>query len=180
MLQGRIWGNRVLQDVLWCRHKGSRKLLLWVRGVRDRAGFRDRVLPLPPRRGAAPPRPLPPWAGRTGVGARQCGTGGQGSAWGRPTAAPLAAQGCGSPSADPRGGGILEPALHSASAVIGRGGGAQPSTAAPAATGSDGDLGTVAPRRIPHRMEAQVLLSRRDALGGQGGKGLNISVYSCI
>ena len=60
----------------------------------------------PLRHGAAPP-PLPPWAGRAGTGARQCGTRGQGSAWGRPTAAPLAAQGCSSPSADLRGGGGL-------------------------------------------------------------------------
>ena len=39
----------------------------------------------------------------------------------RPSAAPLVAQGCGSPSAGPRGG-AFEPGLHSASAVIGRGG----------------------------------------------------------
>ena len=43
------------------------------------------------------------------------------------------------------------------------------------------DLGRVAPRRIPHRMEAQVLPSRRDTLGGAGGgKGLCLSVYSCM
>ena len=40
------------------------------------------------------------------------------------------------------------------------------------------DLGRVAPRRIPHRTEAQVLPSRRDTLGGAGGgKGL---IYLCI
>ena len=74
-----------------------------------------------PPPGAAQPPLLPPWAGRAGAGARQCDTGGQGSAWGRPSGAPRAAQGCGSPSAAPRGG-ALEPGLHSASAVIGRGG----------------------------------------------------------
>ena len=30
-------------------------------------------------------------------------------------------------------------------------------------------VGRVAPRKMPCRMEAQVLLSRRDTLGGQGG-----------
>ena len=57
MLQGRIWGSRVLQDILWCRHRGSERLLLCVRGVRDRARVSDRVVPLPLRRGAAPPTP---------------------------------------------------------------------------------------------------------------------------
>ena len=71
--------------------------------------------------GSAQPPPLPPWAGRAGAGARQCDTGRQGSAWGRPPGAPRAAQGCGSPPAAPRGG-ALEPGLHPASAVIGRGG----------------------------------------------------------
>ena len=56
-LQGRIWGSRVLQSILWCRHRGSQRLLLWVKGVRDRARVRDRVVPLPPRRGAAPAPP---------------------------------------------------------------------------------------------------------------------------
>ena len=36
---------------------GSQRLLLWVRGARDRARVRDRVVPLSPRRGAAPPPP---------------------------------------------------------------------------------------------------------------------------
>ena len=57
MLQGRVWGSRVLQDNLWCRHRGSQRLLLWVRGVRDRARVRDRVVLLRPRHGAAPPPP---------------------------------------------------------------------------------------------------------------------------
>ena len=77
--------------------------------------------PAPPPPGTTQPPPLPSWGGSTGAGARQCDSGGQGSAWGRPSGAPLAAQGCGSPFAAPRGG-ALEPWLHSASAVIGRGG----------------------------------------------------------
>ena len=120
VLQGRVWGRRLLQIFLWCRHRGSRRLLPWVRGVRDRARVRDRAVPLPPPARRSPP-PLPPWAGRAGTGARQCDTRGQGSAWGRPPGAPRAAQGCGSPPAAPRGG-ALEPGLHPASAVIGRGG----------------------------------------------------------
>ena len=51
VLQGRIWGSRVLQGVLCCRHRGSQRLLLWIRGVRDR------VVHLSPRCGAAPPPP---------------------------------------------------------------------------------------------------------------------------
>ena len=39
------------------------------------------------------------------------------------------------------------------------------------------DLGRVAPRRIPHRMEAQVLPSRRDTLGVAGGVR---ALYICI
>ena len=78
--------------------------------------------PSPP--GAAQPPPPPPSVGgqdRHRSAAMRHG--GQGSAWGRPSAAPLAAQGCSSPSADPRGGGgALEPGLHSTSAVIRRGG----------------------------------------------------------
>ena len=138
--------------------------------------------PLPPARRSPPPPP--PWAGRTGTGARQCDTGGQGSAWGRPSAAPLAAQGCGSPSADPRGGGgALEPGFHSASAVIEGGGGGnppQPHLHLRARMGerTARDLGRVAPRRIPHRMEAQVLPSRCDTLGG--GAGGARALYICI
>ena len=64
--------------------------------------------PLPPaQRSPPPPPPLPPWAGRAGTGARQCDKGGQGSTWGRPSAAPLTAQGRGSPSVGPGGGGGL-------------------------------------------------------------------------
>ena len=58
MLQGRVWGGRVLQGNMWSRHRGSQRLLLWVRGVRDRARVRDRVVPPPPRHGAAPPPPF--------------------------------------------------------------------------------------------------------------------------
>ena len=58
--------------------------------------------------GAAKPLPsLPPWAGRAGSGTQQCGKGWQGSTWGTPSAAPLAAQGCSSPHAGPGGGGGL-------------------------------------------------------------------------
>ena len=67
MLQGRVWGSRVLQGNLWCRHRGSQRLLLWVRGVRDRARVGDRVVlpPPPPGHGAAPPPPpLPSWGGQ--------------------------------------------------------------------------------------------------------------------
>ena len=39
MLQGRVWGSRVLQGNLWCRHRGSQRLLLWVRGVRQTCGY---------------------------------------------------------------------------------------------------------------------------------------------
>ena len=75
--------------------------------------------PFPPARRSPPPPP--PWAGRAGTGAQQSDKGGQGSTWGRPSAAPLAAQGHGSPSAGPRRGAV-EPGLHSAGAAIGRGG----------------------------------------------------------
>ena len=66
MLQGRIWGSKVLQGILWCRHRGSQRLLLWVRGVRDRARVRDRVVPLPPPPGEAqsPPPSLHGWEDR--------------------------------------------------------------------------------------------------------------------
>ena len=57
VLQGGVWGSRLLRLFLWCRHRGSQRLLPWVRGVRDRARVRDRVVLLPPRRGAAPPPP---------------------------------------------------------------------------------------------------------------------------
>ena len=59
--------------------------------------------PFPPARRCPP---LPPWAGRVGTGAQQCDKGGQGSTWGRPSVAPLAAQGHGSPSAGPPEGGF--------------------------------------------------------------------------
>ena len=101
-------GSRVLQGRIWGR------LLLWVRDVKDR------VVHLSPRCGAAPP-PFPPWAGRAGTGTQQCDQGWLGSKWGRPSAAPLAAQGRGSPYASPRGG-ALEPGLHLAGAAIGRAG----------------------------------------------------------
>ena len=57
-------GSRVLQGVLCCRHRGSQRLLLWVRGVRGRARVRDRVVHLSPRRGAASPPSLPPLGGQ--------------------------------------------------------------------------------------------------------------------
>ena len=57
MLQGRVWGSRVLQDSLWCRHRGSQRLEAAAlgQGCQGRARVRDRVVPLPPRHGAAPP-----------------------------------------------------------------------------------------------------------------------------
>ena len=71
VLQGRVWGSRVLQGVLYCGHRSSQRLLLRVRSVGDRARVRDRVVPLSPRRGAAPPPPSVggpphPLAGRGG------------------------------------------------------------------------------------------------------------------
>ena len=138
--------------------------------------------PAPPlARHSPPPPPLPSWGGSTGAGARQCDSGGQGSAWGRPSGAPLAAQGCGSPFAAPRGG-ALEPWLHSASAVIGRGGAPNPPQPHLHLRARMGErtargLGRVTPQRIPHRTEARVLPSHRDTLGGRGGVR---ALYICI
>ena len=120
MLQGRVWGSRVLQGNLWCRLRGSQRLLLWVRGVRDRARVGDRVVPPPLRHGAAPPPSLR-------GGAAQAQERGSATRGGR---AARGADRQGRPSQrrgaaarlPPRGGGALEPWLHSASAVIGRGG----------------------------------------------------------
>ena len=77
--------------------------------------------PPPPARHSPPPPPPPFVGGRDRHSSAAVRHGGQGSEWGRPSGAPLAAQGCCSPSAAPRGG-ALEPGLHLASAVIGRGG----------------------------------------------------------
>ena len=74
VLQGRIWGSSVLQGVLCCRHKGSQRLLLWVRGVR----VKDRVVHLSPWRGAAQPPPPPPSVG--GQGGHRCAAMRQGGA----------------------------------------------------------------------------------------------------
>ena len=38
VLQGRVWGSRALQLSLWCRHRGSQRLLPRVRGVRGLQG----------------------------------------------------------------------------------------------------------------------------------------------
>ena len=63
VLQGRIWGSRVLQGVLCCRHRGSQRLLLWS-GVSGTGRSTS-----PP--GAAQPPPPPPslrgWAGQAQV-----------------------------------------------------------------------------------------------------------------
>ena len=168
MLQGRVWGSRVLQGNLWC---GQPEAAALGQGCQGQGQGRGQGGPAPPPARRSPP-PLPSWGGSTGAGARQCDSGGQGSAWGRPSGAPLAAQGCGSPFAAPRGG-ALEPWLHSASAVIGRGG--RPTPHSRTCTCGRGwertarGLGRVAPQRIPHRTEARVLPSRRDTLGGRGG-----------
>ena len=145
MLQGRVWGSRMLQGRVWgsacpapprregggggggaapCRGGGGGD-----HPVPDPGPASD--TPDPEQQPLAAPVPAPqivlqhPAAPDPALqhpaGARQFDSGGEGSAWGRPSGAPLAAHGCGSPSAAPRGG-ALEPGLHSASAVIGRGG----------------------------------------------------------
>ena len=48
-------GSTVVQGVPCCGHKGSQRLLLWVRGVKDRATVRDRVVHL--SLGTAQPAP---------------------------------------------------------------------------------------------------------------------------
>ena len=81
----------------------------------------------PPGAPQPPPPPLPPWASRAGAEAWQCDTGGGGGA-----ARGADRQGCPAQRKDaaarlpPRGAGALEPGLHSASAVIGRGGRSTP------------------------------------------------------
>ena len=182
MLQGRVRGSRVLQGNLGCRHRGSQRLLLWVRGVRDRARVRDRVVPPSPRHDAAPP---PPFVGgqhgRRSAAVRLWG--GQGSAWGSPSGAPLAAQGCGSPFAAPRGG-ALEPWLHSASAVIGRGG--RPTPRSRTCTcgrgwGSAQPEVWAGPLLRGSRIGRRPGSFRRAAIrwGGGGGKGL-IYLYTAV
>ena len=186
MLQGRIWGNRVLQDVLWCRHKGSRKLLLWVRGVRDRAGFRDRVLPLPPRRGAAPPPP--PSLRRRAGRAQELGNAarGAGQRVGQTDSGAPRSTGMRQPVCRPAGGGGFlslrftrqvqssggggRPTLHSRTCCYGLGrGSAQPEIWARSLLGGS---------HIGWRPRSFCRAAMRS--GGRGGKGLNISVYSCI
>ena len=165
-------GSRVLQGVCVAGTGAARGCCSGSGVSGTGPGSGTGLSPSPPPGAAKPPPPLPPWAGRTGTGARQCGRGGQGSAWGRPSAVPLAAQGCGSPSADPRGG-LLS--LGFTRQVQSSEGGApnppQPHLHLRARMGerTARDLDRVAPRRIAHRMEAQVLPSRRDTLGGQVG-----------
>ena len=140
--------------------------------------------PSPP--GAVQPPSPPSLRGRAGQAqVRSSATRVAGQQVGQTVSGALAAQGCGSPYAGPRGGGTLEPGLHSASAVIGRGGGPnppQPHLHLRARMGerTARDLGRVAPWRIPRRREAQVLPSRRETLGGAGGgKGL-IYLYTTV
>ena len=135
VLQGRMWGSRVLQGMLCCRHKGSQRLLLWVRGVRDRARVRDRADPLPPRRGAAPP-PLPQWAGWAGAGVRQCDTGGRAARGADRQGRPAQRRGAAA-RLPPRAGGLLSLGFTRQVQSSG-GGGAQPPAAAPASAGADG------------------------------------------
>ena len=135
VLQGGVWGSRLLRLFLWCRHRGSQRLLPWVRGVRDRARVGDRVVLLPPRRGAAPPPSL-------------CGRAGRAQERGSATRGGRAARGAdrqGRPAQrrnaaarlPPRGGGLLS--LGFTRQVQSSGGGsAQPPTAAPASAGADG------------------------------------------
>ena len=121
VLQGRVWGSRLLQLLLWCRHRGSQRLLPWVRGVRDRARVRDRVVPLLPRRGAAPPPP-PSVGGQGGRRSAAVRHGGGRAARGADRQGRPAQRRDAAARLPPRGGGALEPGLHPASAVIGRGG----------------------------------------------------------
>ena len=114
----------MLQGNLWCGQGGSQRLLLWVRGVRDRARVGDRVVPPPPLARRSPPSSLrggaaqAPERGSAERGARAA----QGAdCQGRPLQRRGAAA-----RLPPRGGGALESLLHSASAVIGRGGGHPP------------------------------------------------------
>ena len=51
-------GSRVPQGVLYCKHKGSQRLLLRAGGVRDRARVRDSGPPFPPARRSPPPPSL--------------------------------------------------------------------------------------------------------------------------
>ena len=160
VLQGRIWGSRVLGRAV-LQAQGQAEAAALDQGCQGQGGP-----PLPPVQRSPPP--LPPWAGRAGTRTQQCDKGWQGSTWGRPSAAPLAAQGRGNASlgrCSYREGGMPNPP--------------QPHLRARTGEHTARDLGWVAPRKIPRRMEAQVLPSRRDTLGGQGGKGL-IYLYANV
>ena len=119
MLQGRVWGSRVLQGSLGCRHRGSQRLLLWVTGVTDRARVRDRVVPPSPRHDAAPPPPFV--GGQHGRRSAAVRLGGAGQRVGQSVRGAPRSAGVRQPVCRPTGGAV-EPWLHSASAVIGRGG----------------------------------------------------------
>ena len=167
MLQGRIWGRRVLQDVLWCRHLGQ--------GCQGQGqGQGQGGFPHPS--GTAQPPP-PSLRGRAGQAQEHDSAAREGRAarGADRQRRPSQHRGAAARLLTCGGGGALEPGLHSASAVIGRGKGApnppQSHLHLRAQMGerTARDLGRVTPRRIPHRMEAQVVPSRRDTLGGQGG-----------
>ena len=104
VLQGRVWGSRLLQIFLWCRHRGSQRLLPWVRDVRDRARVRDRVVPLPPRRGAAPPPP-PSVGGQGGCRSAAVRHGGAGQRVGQTVRGAPRSAGMRQPVCRPAGGG---------------------------------------------------------------------------
>ena len=72
VLQGGVWGSRLLRLFLWCRHRGSQRLLPWVRGVRDSARVRDRVVPLRP---PPPPPSVGGQGGRKSAAVRHRGAG---------------------------------------------------------------------------------------------------------
>ena len=136
--------------------------------------------PIPP--GAAQPPPPPSVGGQGRLRCAAMRQGGAGQHMGQTVSGAPRSTGARQPVCRPAGGGggAFGPGLHSAGAAIGRGGASnppQPHLRARAGERTARDLGRVAPRRIPHRMGAQVLPSRRDTLGG--GRGVR-ALYICI
>ena len=133
--------------------------------------------PPPPARRSPPPPPPPSVGGqdRHKSAAVRHG-GGQGSAWGRPSRAPLAAQGCDSPSAAPGGGGLLSLGFTRQVQSSGGGGGAQPPTAAPAPVGVDEGAHSSSEDPTQDRGPGPSVAPRYAGGGGGGGRAL----YICI